>query len=257
MTDAEFIKRQFEQDSRDKKRIAQGEKHRVKSKRGMKTPSEYLSKKERDKLNGEVKTYNLNKPMSWDEFKQLPDDLRVKYIKSLQQKFGVGDKELGDMFHIHSTAVQKERKRLGIASTKSIGRRKDAAAWEKWTAGDVKTTVAMVLDNAFREEPYVPELKERLIPNIAVAAALGNHPPEETQEWINRASDMLTGEIYPAYAVLPKPDVPAISERLEEGQVPRPQFHLDEEPTDKISHLLELLKKLDGTGAKITIELTL
>lgn len=57
-------------------------------------PSDSMTKKQREAMNGECKTYRLNDPMSWDDFKDMPDDLKVMYIKQLRSKFNVPDEEL-------------------------------------------------------------------------------------------------------------------------------------------------------------------
>lgn len=60
----------------------------------MRTPADFMSKKELKELNGECKTYKLGAPMSWDMFSELPDDLKAMYIKSLRRKFNVPDDEI-------------------------------------------------------------------------------------------------------------------------------------------------------------------
>ena len=35
-------------------------------------------------MSGECKSYRLNSPMSWDEFKAMPDDIKITYIKLLR-----------------------------------------------------------------------------------------------------------------------------------------------------------------------------
>ena len=52
-------------------------------------PSDNLSKKELQKMNGECKAYRLNDPMGWKEFKAMPDDLKITYIKLLRKEFNV------------------------------------------------------------------------------------------------------------------------------------------------------------------------
>lgn len=49
---------------------------------------------EMEALNGECKTYKLGAPMSWDEFSEMPDDLKTMYIKNLRKKFNVPDDEV-------------------------------------------------------------------------------------------------------------------------------------------------------------------
>lgn len=60
----------------------------------MKTASDFMTKKQLNSLNGECKTYKLGAPMSWNVFSEMPDDLKVMYIKSLRKKFNVPDFEL-------------------------------------------------------------------------------------------------------------------------------------------------------------------
>lgn len=61
---------------------------------GMKTASDYMTKKQLRAMNGEVQTYRLGSPMSWEEFDAMPDDLKVMYIKKLRKQFNVPDEEL-------------------------------------------------------------------------------------------------------------------------------------------------------------------
>lgn len=51
-----------------------GAKGGSKSRKGMRTPSEYLSKKEIKKLSGEVRTYNMNSLMDWKSFEEKSDE---------------------------------------------------------------------------------------------------------------------------------------------------------------------------------------
>lgn len=60
----------------------------------MRTASDFMSKKERGCLNGECKTYRLGAPMTWNEFCEMPDDLKAMYIKNLRKKFNVPDQQL-------------------------------------------------------------------------------------------------------------------------------------------------------------------
>ncbi len=90
-------------DSIDKKNIARSS-HNKRSHCGkggsVKFPSDYMTKKELKAMNGEVKTYHLNDPMTWEEFKKLPDDIKIAYIKNLREKFEVPNKTLAESFGI-------------------------------------------------------------------------------------------------------------------------------------------------------------
>lgn len=61
---------------------------------GMKTASDYMTKKQLRALDGEVKTYRMGSPMNWEEFSMMPDDLKKMYIKKLRKKFNVPDEVL-------------------------------------------------------------------------------------------------------------------------------------------------------------------
>jgi hypothetical protein len=61
---------------------------------GMKTASDFMTKSELKSLHGECKTYRLGAPMSWSKFSEMPDDLKVEYIKKLRTRFNVPDEHL-------------------------------------------------------------------------------------------------------------------------------------------------------------------
>ena len=88
------VKYEFLQDCHEKAITARSARNRKRypGKKGpVKLPSDYMSEKEKEALNGECKTYKLGAPMSWDEFNKMPDDLKVMYIKNLRKKFNVPD----------------------------------------------------------------------------------------------------------------------------------------------------------------------
>lgn len=85
MKDEEFL---FHSDCHEKKVTARSARNTRthNGKRGkVKFPSDYLTKKEIKAMSGEVKSYRLNEPMSWREFKAMPDDIKVTYIKLLRE----------------------------------------------------------------------------------------------------------------------------------------------------------------------------
>ena len=92
-------------------------------------PSDNLSKKELQKMNGEVKRYRLNDPMDWKEFKSMPDDLKTTYIKLLREKFGVPDTQLGKAMGINCCSFSNEMSRLGLNI--GVGVRNGATKWDK------------------------------------------------------------------------------------------------------------------------------
>ena len=92
----------FDFDCKEKKRIAQGAYHRKngsKSK-GCHLPHEDLTAAEQKKLNGPVKTVDLDRPMTWKALKALPEDKRKLYLERLMDLYGVSKNKLARMLGI-------------------------------------------------------------------------------------------------------------------------------------------------------------
>lgn len=111
-------------DSIEKKKIAHSS-HNRKTHCGkggrVKFPSDYLSKKELKAMNGDVKSYSLNKPMIWEEFRSMPQDLQIMYIKKLRNEFGVPDSVLCKAMGICRSSFSKAMKDLNLSLGKSAG----------------------------------------------------------------------------------------------------------------------------------------
>lgn len=118
-------------DSIDKKNVARSS-HNKRTHCGkggsVKFPSDYMTKKELKAMNGEVKSYRLNDPMTWKEFKKLPDDIKVVYIKSLREKYAVPDKDLAEAMGANSGYFGKIMRDLGLGLGKSAA----SKASKKW-----------------------------------------------------------------------------------------------------------------------------
>lgn len=137
MTDEKFT---FIEDLRDKKRTATGAHHkRTHCGKGgaVKFPSDFMTKKELRAMNGEVKEYKLNAPVTWAEFRAWPDDIKVIYIKALREKYKVSDTKIFEMMGVSQAVGQREIVRLGIALGRGRGGRAkwDKDGWYAWTNG--------------------------------------------------------------------------------------------------------------------------
>lgn len=132
MTDEKYI---YHKDIAEKKRTARGSYNRLShaGKSGMKTPSDYLTKRERDKMNGEVQSYNLSVPMDWEQFKKMPPDIKGEYLNGLIDKFSPTQTSIAKMLGISNRYLnQLCTKELNIRFEHS-GRqseKKDRAFWE-------------------------------------------------------------------------------------------------------------------------------
>ena len=89
-------------------------------------------------MNGNVESYRLNDPMSWKEFKKMPDDLKVTYIKLLREKYNPFDSAIADVIGINKVTFSQEIKRLGLGHGKKHGGRRawpEREAFYAWAAG--------------------------------------------------------------------------------------------------------------------------
>lgn len=118
------------EDSREKKNIANSSKHRrthCGKSGGVKLPSDFMTRKEIRAMNSEIRSYKMNEPMSWNEFKLLPDDLKIEYIKMLRSKFNVPDIEIAKFMGVSNSAFSKKARILGLG----LGRDKSGVA-KRW-----------------------------------------------------------------------------------------------------------------------------
>lgn len=103
MRDAEYL---FKQTSLERKRIGRGDfnKKRQGGKQ-VRLPSDNMSRKEWEKMNGECKSFNLAKPVKWAAFKQWPADLQRNYLTGLQEKFNAKSGHMAAMFGVSTKTL--------------------------------------------------------------------------------------------------------------------------------------------------------
>ena len=81
-------------------------------------------------------TYNLNAPMTYAAFKDMPTDLQRRYLDKLRNGCGFTDVMLGEMFNLHYTSVLNLRRKLnvGVKVPKMRGEQAEqrAAAFRKF-----------------------------------------------------------------------------------------------------------------------------
>ena len=182
------------EDSISKKRTAQSARHRRThcGKGGsIKFPSDYMTKKELKAMNGEVKSYRLNDPMMWEEFKQLPDDIKTMYIKGIREKYDIPDKYLAEAMGVASPTFCRWMKCLGCTLGVRTGLKGDAwkeseqgIAFYKWwrkekiaentpKIDDIKEanaetgnmyTLSAIPDNMYATSTISPDLSQYVMP---------------------------------------------------------------------------------------------
>lgn len=159
MTDEKFT---FIEDCRDKKHTARSYYNRVTHGGKVRLPSDNLTQKELRQMSGEVKTYRMNSPMKFEEFRAMPEDLQKAYIQAIRDKYHVSDTKIfTEMLGISQSYGKKIVGKLGIGTGRGVSRGiPDLEGWRKWLRGAAETEEAVEQESApfdeLEEEPIVP-----------------------------------------------------------------------------------------------------
>lgn len=167
MRDAEFV---FNQDIYEKKKTGRGVYHKVRGGgKYVKMPSDNLSRKEKEALNGEVTTYELNKPMGWKEYKAMTRTIQKEYCEGLMRKFNVGPSAMSRMFGVTDGVVTCELKKLDI---KVKGKHVPNESWDEFLARNDKKAV---MEEPTKEEPPKEEqtVEKIVIPEYPIYPTSG------------------------------------------------------------------------------------
>lgn len=149
----------FDYDCMQKKRVARGAFAHISRKRGVCTlPSDNLTAKQKREKNGEVKSYNITRPMPWPEFKALPEDLKREFFRNMQG-FGGTAKWLADEMGTSDMTVRAAAKAVGIPFVRGNG---NLLLWNRkvaeWANAEQQTAAETPA-----EEPKAQESGKRLI----------------------------------------------------------------------------------------------
>ena len=204
MTNEEFV---FHQTELERKRTARGAYNKKRQGgRHVRLPSDNMTKKEMQAMNGEIQTYKLSEPMTWQEFRAMPDDIRRQYILGLRERYDASTGMFCQMFEVSKPTFWKELQRLGIKATNVMPTKDSLAKWDGFLH---QTEPQEEVPEETPDEPVEQEPQET-----------PQETPKETQE------------------------------------LPKFEPHITIVQND-IDRLCAVLKLLNGTGAKVTIEVTL
>lgn len=128
---------EFDKDIREKKQIGNSDRHKVVGGgRRVGFPSDSLTKKEREALNSEVRSWNTKRVMPWGTYKQMPGDLQKEYLTNMRG-CGATVAWLAAAMGVTSQTVWQAGKRLGVAFPRGGG---DRVLWERnldlWRTGE-------------------------------------------------------------------------------------------------------------------------
>lgn len=109
----------FEYDVMQKKRIAGMAKYRKCGSKSKKCSlsTDNMSRGQWEKRCGEVYTYKMNEPKSWEQFKGMPRDIQKDYLVYLMQKYNANTIALAGMFGVCPLTVRNyiKNNQLGIS----------------------------------------------------------------------------------------------------------------------------------------------
>lgn len=175
LSDEEYI---YRQDIKEKKSAARGAFHKKNGSKSKKCkfPSDYLTKKEKMAMNGECVSYDMKKFYTYEEFKTFPDDIQLKYINGLINRYNVTVSAIAeDLFHITPTGFYKHLKKKDL--TQYINK---APNGKSSVAIEGRARLMIAIENANKpkeevvpefviEEPAAPEpIPEKITPEPVV-----------------------------------------------------------------------------------------
>lgn len=96
---------EFNREVHERKQLTYGSRHRKCGSKSKKCtlPSDYMTKKEKEKMNGSVHVYRMGEMIPFDEFTTYPADIQQEYITSIQQKYNATKNMIANMFAIPAT----------------------------------------------------------------------------------------------------------------------------------------------------------
>ena len=167
---------EYVQDCKDKKitaRSARNKKTHTGKGGPVRLPSDHLTKKERESMNGECKSYRMNDPISWEEFKSWPKEHQETYIKLLRKRYNAPISAISKMFGLYSNTLNSHilRNKLNVGPIQGGNRVWDKEGFLAWASG-AKEGVVLHSETpveeddliVIREEPEVvtPEMETKL-----------------------------------------------------------------------------------------------
>lgn len=169
MTDVE---RMYYNDIKDKKRNGRGDRH--KKRRGgryVHLQSDHLSRKEWREMNGEVKSYDIGKVMTWEELKALPDDIAREYLLRIKKCFpNITIVEVAKVFNVAEGTFRRRTVDIGLPDYTHRGGNNTntsfykSKAWirlEDWKSGKITLKDLDNVDDSKVVDDIAPEIADK------------------------------------------------------------------------------------------------
>ena len=140
---------------------------------------------------------NINKPMSWEDYKKLPNNMRIEYYNSIVDRFGVGADRIAKMMgttknNLCNFLLTKE----GIHKAKKGGGGWNKYAWQEFCEQREILPIEESKEEQKTEEAFVEIPKEVKCPIASYHLQF-----KDVQSW-SQLSDMLIALPLPKDAVI-------------------------------------------------------
>jgi len=155
----------FDYDVLQKKRLAQQAKYRKNGSKSKKCPlsTDHMTQKQWKERCGETMTYQLGRPMVWDDFRKLPIHIQKEYLLGLIRKYSTTASDLATMFGIAPQTVTKfcGCDEIGIKFTRGKRMPKNLREeFEKFMACDLLQEEKQIIDDPLpRDEANISDVK--------------------------------------------------------------------------------------------------
>lgn len=151
----------------------------------VKFPSDYMTKKEREAMNGECKSYRMNDPITWEEFKSWPKEHQETYIKLLRKKFNVPAGDISEMMGMHRSMLSYhiKRNKLNVGKFTTGHHTWDKDGFLAWCSGAkggmVKPSETPVEEESDAEINIPEEDADLLLKEEEARESMDNYAPIE------------------------------------------------------------------------------
>lgn len=124
----------FSYDCWQKKQLARQARHRKCGSRSRRCslPSDSLTKKQWRERNGKTLSINLNKPVSWEVFKEVSKPTQEEYLNHMLTVYGANATSLAAMFHVQPLTIRRFIQSNNLAVKFPVGHSMSAEQREIW-----------------------------------------------------------------------------------------------------------------------------
>ena len=140
----------------------------------VKLPSDYMTKKELEAMNGECVSYRMNDSITWDEFKTWPKEHQESYIKLIRKKFNAPISAISAMFGLYRNSLNKyiHDNELNVGDIKAKRYTWDRDGFLAW-CGMVKCDEATTSEISEEHEEIPTPEEEYVKENDSIAECCG------------------------------------------------------------------------------------